>query len=224
MKTLTIYFVSDTHGHHDDIMVPPGDIVCHLGDYSNDESHARPTEEIIDWLTRQPCQHRILIYGNHDGFLFDHGRDLVDLHLDRQGVLVFSHVNFCEMVELEGLRIGVAPFSGAPLDMTALQDGCDILLTHSPPHGILDSFQTGAGRVCFGEHLALDCLHKARPLLHAFGHIHARGGEETTIAATRFVNAASQDNYRRYAAVTIKISGEEKSITDVRFVSCHKRT
>ncbi|KAL8908125.1 MAG: hypothetical protein Q9207_001017 [Kuettlingeria erythrocarpa] len=51
----------------------------------------------------------------------------------------------------------------------------DILLTHGPPHGILDETRTGEKVGC--EHL-LRAVRRCRPRLHCFGHIHEGWGAE----------------------------------------------
>ncbi|KAL8921892.1 MAG: hypothetical protein Q9208_005496 [Pyrenodesmia sp. 3 TL-2023] len=51
----------------------------------------------------------------------------------------------------------------------------DILLTHGPPHGILDETRTGENVGC--EHL-LRAVKRCRPRLHCFGHIHEGWGAE----------------------------------------------
>ncbi|KAF7323648.1 Metallophos domain-containing protein [Mycena kentingensis (nom. inval.)] len=69
----------------------------------------------------------------------------------------------------------------------------DILMTHGPPHGILDRTLTGghAGCPALAERVS-----ELRPRLHVFGHIHdARGAYahdwEDTGTQTIFVNAAN---------------------------------
>ena len=51
----------------------------------------------------------------------------------------------------------------------------DIILTHGPPNGILDSTLDGTAVGC--EHLRL-ALQRAKPKLHCFGHIHEGWGAE----------------------------------------------
>lgn len=62
----------------------------------------------------------------------------------------------------------------------------DILITHSPPYGILD-----AGLGC--KEL-LKRVNKVNPYLHVFGHIHSMGGRQTFTEKTIFVNAAVMDD------------------------------
>ncbi len=68
-------------------------------------------------------------------------------------------------------------------------DALDVLVTHGPPHGILD-------RTAQGERVGCEELERAlgriRPRLHLFGHIHEAYGAERR-GATLFVNACQCD-------------------------------
>ena len=61
----------------------------------------------------------------------------------------------------------------------------DILITHGPPKGILDS-----GMGC--EELLLQ-INRVRPKIHCFGHVHGQSGSEL-VNGTRFINAAMTNN------------------------------
>ncbi|KAL8760959.1 MAG: hypothetical protein Q9184_002878 [Pyrenodesmia sp. 2 TL-2023] len=67
--------------------------------------------------------------------------------------------------------------SSSPLPENPIPDhpDIDILLTHGPPHGILDETHTGENVGC--EHL-LRAVKRCRPRLHCFGHIHEGWGAE----------------------------------------------
>ncbi|XP_075910347.1 metallophosphoesterase MPPED2-like isoform X2 [Petromyzon marinus] len=57
--------VSDTHSLTDCLRVPPGDVLLHTGDFTR---IGLPLEvsAFNDWLGRQPCQHKVVIAGNHE--------------------------------------------------------------------------------------------------------------------------------------------------------------
>ncbi len=48
----------------------------------------------------------------------------------------------------------------------------DVLITHSPPYGILDSDDN----INYGDELLLTKVVEVQPQFHLFGHIHARHG------------------------------------------------
>ena len=57
--------LSDTHGLHDQIVVPDGDVLLHGDDLA---AHGRLAElrAFNTWLGHLPHQHKIIIAGNHD--------------------------------------------------------------------------------------------------------------------------------------------------------------
>lgn len=65
----------------------------------------------------------------------------------------------------------------------------DILLTHGPPHGILD---VTSSKENVGCRILRERLEKLRVKLHIFGHIHeAYGKEIDRLSSTIFVNAST---------------------------------
>ncbi len=69
----------------------------------------------------------------------------------------------------------------------------DVLITHGPPHGILDRTFRGEQAGCADLR---DALRRVRPKLHVFGHIHEGYGQTTDPEfGTIFINA-SADGYR----------------------------
>jgi len=85
-----IVFISDTHGKHELVDVPAGDVLCHTGDilvgWQNrlfGYSRARQTLRSFDnWLSRQPHAHKVVVGGNHDAPLEEHVLDLEAQQLD----------------------------------------------------------------------------------------------------------------------------------------------
>ena len=79
----------------------------------------------------------------------------------------------------------------------------DILITHGPPFGILDTTNNGEKSGC--EDLLDIVQNRVRPQLHVFGHIHEAYGQQK-IGETLFVNSSMVDlAYRpvREAIVTV---------------------
>lgn len=67
---------------------------------------------------------------------------------------------------------------------------CDILISHGPPHGILDQNSDGDS---VGSKALLKRIQQVKPKLVVFGHIHEQGGKQVTIDGTTYVNAAMCD-------------------------------
>ena len=70
MKFVTI---ADTHGKHNSLKIPSGDVLIHAGDISmkGDEDEV---VEFLDWFDKQDFEHKVLIAGNHD-FYFERESD-----------------------------------------------------------------------------------------------------------------------------------------------------
>jgi Icc-related predicted phosphoesterase len=64
----------------------------------------------------------------------------------------------------------------------------DILLTHGPPHGIMDMCPQSVGCEKLKEYI----FGKIKPKYHIFGHIHEGRGEEIH-EGIQFINASSLD-------------------------------
>ena len=75
---IRVVCISDTHNRQPDL--PPGDLLIHAGDLTENGSF----EEIqtqLHWLSSQPYQHKILIAGNHDVLLDE---DFLDKYPERR--------------------------------------------------------------------------------------------------------------------------------------------
>ncbi len=203
MRQIRIVCVSDTHGQHSKLRLPPGDILVHAGDFM---TFGDVPEEIIDfdrWLQHQPHRHKIVIAGNHD-LMFERQPGFARTLLPSAIYLENSSI------ELEGLRIWGSPVQpefnnwafnvarGAAIRRywQMIPEDTDILITHGPPHGVLDKPRPS------GTHLGCEELAKKveqlRPKLHVFGHIHGGHGQsQSKLSPTKFVNASVVDEAYR---------------------------
>lgn len=167
---------SDTHRYHDRVALPAGDLLVHAGDFCSwgavDEAEA-----FASFLREQPHEHKVVIAGNHDRCLED------DRSLGPRLFDGWAHYLLDSGVELFGLRLWGSPWQpefhhwafnlprGEPLaeKWALIPEGIDILVTHGPPHDVLDRNATSEPTGC--EALAL-AIARVRPRLHVFGHIH----------------------------------------------------
>lgn len=202
---MRIVCLSDTHNHHDRVLVPDGDLVVHCGD-----STRRGTEKEIrrfaKWFAALPHRHKIVISGNHD-FDFEHdpaGRTWITgaTYLQDEGVEIPGGDGGAG-IGIGGLKVWGSPWQPRFFDMAFNMDrgdliraiwdripaDTDVLLTHGPPMGILDRTYRGEQVGC--EELAA-AVARVRPKLHVFGHIHESAGELVK-DGVRYVNAAICD-------------------------------
>jgi hypothetical protein len=98
--------VSDTHGNHAELTLPPGDVLVHLGDILYRNGGAKGTtrgaqetlEDFNRWLGKHTITHthRVVIAGNHDGELEKMGAQAAQklltnaLYLENSGVDVLG--------------------------------------------------------------------------------------------------------------------------------------
>ena len=68
-RRLRLVAISDTHNKHDDLVLPPGDVLIHGGDCTWGGT-LKEVEAFNAWLGTLPHEHKIVVAGNHD-FAFD---------------------------------------------------------------------------------------------------------------------------------------------------------
>ncbi len=190
-RTLRIVCLSDTHTRHWDVNVPHGDILIHAGDFTKRGS-LRDLRDFNAFLGELPHRHKIVVAGNHD-FCFE------DAPADARPLLTNAVYLQDEAVCLAGLKFFGSPWQpwffdwafnlprGAALreKWDRIPHDIDVLITHTPPSGILDRTATGAEVGCADLREAVRGI---RPRLHVFGHIHEAAGV-TRRDGTTFVNA-----------------------------------
>jgi predicted MPP superfamily phosphohydrolase len=196
MTGLRLICLSDTHGRHDDLEVPEGDVLLHAGDFSK-RGGEREIADFGRFLARQPHRHKIVVAGNHD-FLCqrqpERARELLGdvLYLDGESATV------------AGLRVFGSPWQpwfhdwafnlprGPALaaHWATAPPELDLLLTHTPPAGVLDRTRHGEHVGCADLAAALSRL---APKLHVFGHIHEDRGLQRLPHGGLAVNACNCD-------------------------------
>lgn len=211
---MKIICVSDTHTLYDRIKIDPCDILISAGDYSF-RGEPYIVREFHEWMNRQPAKHKISVQGNHEKLVesaFAYSKDIAEkacpgVHFIDEG-----------LVEVEGLRLwcsAITPFfcnwawnryPGDDIqkhwDRIPTDGTIDIIVTHGPVYGILDSLMQFNGKICEYEEVHLGCpqllkkVLEVKPKAHIGGHIHP--GYGTIVQdGIRFVNAAlCDDSYR----------------------------
>lgn len=215
-----IWCISDTHGKHGQLDIPENiDLVIHSGDVGTvrePSMNANVVLDFIEWYKSLPIKHKVFIGGNHDTSI-EHR--LVGKSEIGEDITYLEH----ESIEIEGLKIFGSPFTPTfghgwsfnkarhKLDRywSEIPRDTDILITHGPPKGILDTTENGilSGAVGNGNKLVCSCGDKSllkhvreiQPLVHVFGHIH---NEDSCLNAaimqiqgcrTKFINASVLD-------------------------------
>jgi len=172
--------------------VPDGDILIHAGDFTMFSKSAAAILDFNDWLGKLPHRWKIVVPGNHEFFL--------ETDPFQRKLLSNATVLIHEAVEIMGLRIWgspTTPLYGGAFGLSSaadraklygkIPDDVDILVTHGPPHGILDQSPVNPHHAGCPE--LLKAVKKLKPKLHVFGHIHSAHGTLST-DDTLYVNAA----------------------------------
>lgn len=214
--------ISDLHGSYPSL--EGGDLLIVAGDLTANDTY---NDWIVcdQWIRSQKYKYKkvVVIAGNHDSYLYD-GFDnpfflpFSDYEPDSRDQIPFATYLCDSGTEFEGLKIWGSPwtlyFEGMYPDCCAftlmteeelaekfalIPDDTDILITHSPPAGILDQTER---KYRVGSK-ALRCeLLRIKPQLHVFGHIHEAYGQDreewgNADGATIYVNASHVNkNYK----------------------------
>lgn len=195
---IKLVFISDTHDKLRELAVPDGDILVHCGDICRTgtlEELARFNEE----MAALPHKHKIAIAGNHDWALQEQP------HEARRLLTAMTYLQD-EGVTVEGLRFWGSPWvpewnnwafslrrnsDEMRARRATIPHGIDVLVTHTPPHGIRDQNHMFLSVGC--EALRERVL-EVKPRIHAFGHVHEDAGCRQ-VDETFYVNACSM-NFR----------------------------
>jgi Icc-related predicted phosphoesterase len=212
-----IVCISDTHSHHERIVVPEGDVLIHAGDLTRSGTQAQIHDTYI-WLAGLPHERIIVTPGNHD-FELDrntHLLQMVNTMFPRIETLVDSETM------LGGMRVWGSPWtpwfndwsfifaSGPAGEKEArakwdeIPDDTAILVTHGPPYGIGDATQHGWHVGCPALKARTAQLPNLR--LHVFGHVHEAYGAQR-VGDVLYVNACSCDvlYYPRHPPIVVDI-------------------
>lgn len=186
---MSVVCISDTHNSQPEL--PPGDILIHAGDLSQSGSFSE-IQKVLDWIKRQPHQHKFVIAGNHD-LLLDPDQDAASA--TSQSSIIREKLDWGDIIYLQdtlhvvtcanGRRLRVFGSPRSPKNGNwafqyprssnvwsgIIPSDVDILITHAPPRSHLDLLHLG----CI--HLLRE-LWRIQPRLHIFGHIHEGHGTE----------------------------------------------
>eukprot|EP00667_Euglena_gracilis_P022000 EG_transcript_24294 len=202
---LRCVLLSDTHNRHRELAVPTGDVLIHCGDFTNSGTHAE-VRDFAAWLGGLPHQHKLVCGGNHD-LTLDPGwyaAHWPQWHGEPQAPAVSLALlqEVCRFAEGEAMEVaGCRVFAsaqqprqpksrpsmafgrprGQPLKevWSRLPASLHVLVTHTPPHGVLDGadYVPGATQPLGDEELMV-AVRATKPLVHVFGHVHGGRGFE----------------------------------------------
>jgi Icc-related predicted phosphoesterase len=197
---MKIICIADTHNKHHEIIIPPGDVVIHAGDFT-EAGTKRESQDFLNWFAALPHQYKILVPGNHDFYLEKHLEELEEII--PPGIICLID----EGIEINGIKFWGSPYTpgdsswafkksrGAHMrsHWDLIPTDVEFLITHTPPYGILDELDDKRHVGC--EQLTAK-LKDLKVLYHLFGHIHEEYGI-VRINDTVHINAALLDDRYR---------------------------
>jgi Icc-related predicted phosphoesterase len=188
--------------------IPDGDVLVHSGDatmWGTEEEIDKFVEAFLDL----PHKHKVFVPGNHDfGFQEDEGQ--------RAKFELGVHYLVDNEIVIDGVKFYGSPWQGdlkrwawyckntieLKAHWDAIPDDTDVLVTHVPPHEILDKLAPHAMAKHGGAiephigciYLKDAALNRVQPRLHIFGHIHESYGS-LKVDKTTFINAAVMNEH-----------------------------
>lgn len=214
---MRIVCISDTHNLHvyqrGSLAVPEGDVLVHCGDATMRGTY----EEVAlfaTWFAAFPHKHKIFVPGNHD-WIFEE-------RLKEYGEHAHWDIDWADCLIDNGVTIDGVKFWGSPWQpefcnwafnlprgpelkkhWDLIPADTDVLITHSPPLGILDGIRRQEWKydkkldrvepTWITEHVGCadmwQAVRRVKPQLHAFGHIHVGYGQ-VFLDGTHYVNCA----------------------------------
>lgn len=217
---MKIDILSDLHGYYPNLC--GGDLLIIAGDCTANDKIFE-WAKFFDWLTDQKYEKKILVAGNHDGLLeemYTKTKQQADEMKEVQEFLIeygeMDELDFeylCDSgTEFRDYKIWGSPWTNwfhgvhpkaksfmikekqIKNKFKKIPDDVDILITHSPPYGILDS--NYENNPCGSLSLRHEIDTRLNPKIHCFGHIHEQGCKELYLKEKKqilFLNASYVD-------------------------------
>jgi hypothetical protein len=219
---MRLTILSDTHTRHGLIPMsdlPGGDLLIHAGDIMNSGYNKNDIHDFCTWFNSlDQYEDKVFIAGNHDRMFENHPVEsniIVNnynniVYLQDDDLVLYGDGPNGDYPE-GNIRIYGSPWQpefynwafnlprngpGLSTRWEAIPENTDILITHGPAYGTLD---TVAGRM--NEHLGCELLAERieviKPKIHICGHIHSGYGYEFK-NGTHFFNASVLDEQYEY--------------------------
>jgi len=220
MKNITL--ISDTHTKHNEINsdLIGGDILIHAGDIMSSGYNKLEIIDFLEWFDKIDIyENKIFIGGNHDRFIENNPEGFREILENYKNVTYLQD----EEIVIDGIKIYGSPWQpwfwnwafNLPRGSEKLKeiwedipDETDILITHTPPMGILDYVPRSYEYV--GCELLREKVFSLGIKLNVFGHIHEGYGTKD-ISGINFVNASILNEKYMYTnkPINLKFSKED---------------
>jgi Icc-related predicted phosphoesterase len=227
---MIITIISDTHGKHNEITqdLPGGDLLLHAGDISS-MGYQHEVQQFCKWFNNvENYDHKIFIAGNHDWGFQNNVEKIMEIVNSYKTVDYIQDETISVGDDEKMVNIYGSPWqpefynwafnlpkNGVELaaKWDAIPDNTDILITHGPAFGVLD---TVAGKMWdnLGCQLLTNKIKSIKPKIHVCGHIHSGYGYYFD-GDTHFINASVLNEAYQYTnkPITIDWNQETNEVT-----------
>eukprot|EP00760_Papus_ankaliazontas_P034637 PhM_4_TR7321/c0_g1_i1/m.583 len=222
-SSLRIVCISDTHGKHEMVDVPPGDVLIHAGDIAlmscifTSSDMERKYIEFNQWLSTLPHAKKIVIAGNHDTYLEKIGAERAQSLLSSATYLEYSSTTY------KGIK-----FFGSPRSEKKFSINQAYQVPNYTPHGsaihalssaategdVVDVFISHQSPPCDGMLRFMQATDNVR--VYVCGHMHGNHGRHVLPKVSASVlTVCSMDEHRRpwQAPVVFDITPRRKEPT-----------
>lgn len=201
---MKLVVLSDTHSYHRKIEVPDGDVLIHAGDITW-RGELEIFADFANWLQELPHKNKVIIFGNHElGMRSGPNKAMVLQMMKNAGATYLENSG----TNIDGVNFWGTPATPYFMDWEwnyqrgkeigkiwdLIPQDINVLITHGPPYGILDSVQdrTRGPQGC--EMLKKKVKQLSSLKVHVFGHLHQDGGKIVKVGNTTFANVAICDD------------------------------
>lgn len=166
--------ISDTHMLHWKIELPPGDVLIHCGDFTNNGTEEE-CRDFCDWAKSLSFPHKLLVCGNHDlpcdeSWYREHWKEWRSERQSSSEIYRMLQAAGFEVLHGTSCSIAGVKFYGSPIqpaqpssrtemafgrmrggqelkeEWKKIPKDVDVLITHTPPHQIMDETQYAGKR------------------------------------------------------------------------------
>lgn len=203
---MKILFISDTHNKHhsfnfSDEKYSEVETIVHSGDFSH---NIQQFDDFMIWYSELPFKNKIIIPGNHEELVQED---------EEMFYRTCKELNIIGLIDKEVVIDGIKFYGSSWTPMfydwaymkedylldqywDKIPNNTNVLITHGPSYGILDTVCGYYGMKSVGSKTLADTIDRLKELkIHTFGHIHEGRGKYKENKILR-INASSVDrNY-----------------------------
>ena len=188
---MKVVCTGDTHGLHENLNIPDGDLFIHVGDIS-DSGRLEDYLSFNRMLSTLSHKNKIILSGNHDLLFELKTNSLTDV---LSNGIYLKH----GLIEIDSLKIWGSSWQPELFGRSWLEipDHIDVLITHIPPFGVLDNIHGGKN---LGSKSLLKIIHTLNPKFVVFGHVHESYGIEKRTyngQETCFINCSAVVGFQK---------------------------